>query len=448
MLNYKNILLYITFLMCGCASSDNEIILPEKPTTPPSDNVYFEFNKWVYNQMNHNYLWRKDLPDSALCDYDLAPKEFFNSLLSKKDRFSYFTNNNNYNPKMSTQRCGFAYQEYVDNAGNKALMVLYTVSSAAKNAGIKRGDFLSYVKDENNIFVFRRMCLTEKGFVAQNDFCRVSVGDGRTSSTVLMDTVYTYSDRRIGYLCYLQYEDIRDLNETLRSFREKEITDLILDLRYNPGGYVSTCKYLSNCIVDESAYGQIFQKQEYNDILSEENERRTGSPYSFTYYDVPDDGEPNLLGQPIYKLNQKRLYVLTSNQTASASEATIVCLRPFMDVILVGETTVGKGVGSWTISDSKYKYAIQPITMRYYNANDETVYDEGLKPDYYITDGYATSQKDIGDVNEPLLNTAINLILGTNHNNALKKSLSAAEQLIAPVGVPSFVTEFRDKSFD
>ena len=117
-----------------------------------------------------------------------------------------------------------------------------------------------------------------------------------------------------------------------------------------------------------------------------------------------------------------------------------------MDVTIIGETTVGKGVGSWTISNSEYRYALQPITMRYYNAQGESTPDAGLNPDYYIPDGYSTREKELGDVNEPLLHQALQLICPNRFSTQLKKEIiRIAENDLTPIGVPSYVLEFNQK---
>lgn len=111
----------IALIFCGCTKDEH--VSPDGLAT--EDNVYLDLNKWVYSQMNRQYLWREDLPDSTTCDYNLAPREFFKSLLSDKDRFSYFTTNDNYKPGQSNINYGFAYQEMMDKNGNRALQILY-----------------------------------------------------------------------------------------------------------------------------------------------------------------------------------------------------------------------------------------------------------------------------------------------------------------------------------
>lgn len=119
-----------------------------------------------------------------------------------------------------------------------------------------------------------------------------------------------------------------------------------------------------------------------------------------------------------------------------------------MEVIQIGETTVGKGVGSYTLYDKKYKYAIQPITMQYYNQLDQTVSNDGLAPDLFVEDGYNTSRKEIGDTTEPLLLAALSWILPSdyyfeNTSRAINNEIS-----LTPIGEPSYVTEFNNKQYN
>lgn len=154
------------------------------------------------------------------------------------------------------------------------------------------------------------------------------------------------------------------------------------------------------------------------------------------------------IGLGIDGLNLNRIFVLTSSHTASASEATIVCLRPYMEVVLIGETTVGKGVGSRNYSNNKYKYSIQPIVMRYYNAKDESTPDEGLKADYYISDGYRIAKKEMGNVDEPLLHKALSLIAPSTFYYTESRSNRTLENSLTPIGEPSYVIEFNNKHYN
>lgn len=434
-------------ILIGCSSDEPEMS-EEQPA--PSDNLYLEFNQWVYSQMNRQYLWREDLPDSLECNYDLPPKAFFESLLSDKDRFSYFTNNSSYNGGRA-ESYGFAYQKVKDRTNESALYVLYVTSPAARKAGLRPGNLVRIRHCDSNVVELTRLSLENGKLMEDGSQMRYAINKfGNKGSTVLLDSIYQIADRKIGYMCYLEYDAIDDVAASIMKFKNGNISDLILDLRYNPGGYVRTSQYLCNCIVPQSGYGGIFQQCSYNDILSGHYLETTGNSRTFTYYDYPPETTDKILGTYVAGLRLKRLYVLTSRNTASASEATIVCLRPYMEVVTIGEQTVGKGVGSWNISDRRFKYSIQPITMRYYNAEGVSTPDDGIIPDYPVPDGYNTNKKEIGNIDEPLLSTALSLIvpMSVRHNESAGSKDIKSENVLTPVGEPSYVIEFKNKHYN
>lgn len=445
---YNILLVVLPFLLYGCGGGDKDLF-PQ----PIVESESVAFNRWVYGEMNHHYLWRSDLPDSVSCDYTLTESEFFKSILSEKDRFSYITTNSSWSPSEDYINLGFQYQMYQDKHGNRAMQILYIYDDVAYNtSGLKRGDFVELLSKDNNTLILNKVNFKEDVFdySTVGDKIAITLSNlGNSKSTVQLYKIFEDGIDKIGYVCYLEYGKKNDIANVVKYFYENAITDLILDLRYNPGGYVSTCKYICNCIVTENGYNQIFQRCSYNDILAAQNLAETGSPFSFDFYETPQITSGTLLGYGIYPLKLNRLFVLTSKNTASASEATIVCLRPFIDVIIIGETTIGKGVGSYTISDPKYRKAIQPITMQYFNANEETTPDSGLTPDYYIANGYSTSKSELGDSTEPLLNQALYLINPSLISSRVRsRTIPNIDNSLIPIGEPSYVTEFNNKHYN
>lgn len=447
--SFKYIVCVIVFAsLLGCTSDDFES--SEVQPIPHSENLNLDFNKWIYSQMNHDYLWREDMPDSLECNYDLEPIKFYKSLLSSKDKFSYCEKNDYYSPSERDCNVGYEYQTYVVESGEEIRKVLYVTSRELKEKGLKRGDIILSTDDGKQIIrveLNKNMIVSIDTLEATNPFEPIN--------TVYLDTIYHINGHKIGYLCYLQFEYTDDLVPSLKRFYDAQVDEMILDLRYNPGGLVSTCKYLSNSLINEKGYNKIFQQCTYNDVLTREYEKATGSGITINSFTTPDNGE-GVLGNPMYGLNLKRLYVLTSKYSASASEAAIITMRPFMDVILIGEQTYGKGVGSWTIRDNRFKYQLQPITMRYHNALMETTPDEGLVVDYYVPDGYDTKKKELGDIQEPLLAKAIGLISGTEvedkSSSATAKgdtrSYSIPNELkVTKVGDPSFFRKFNESRY-
>ena len=433
----KIIIYLLLLIVFGSCSKDSEFE-PSFPKEMPNIGAYDEECRWVYAQMNHDYLWRKDMPDSLACDYTTDPVTFFKSLLSSKDKFSYSTHNSSYVGSSDFIKYGFEYQEYTDGNTNFA-QVLYVTSPKLKKRGLKRGDFVQLYDDKIILGV-----LGNNGFEPCDTIESSSLFE--QTSTVYLDSIYQIERKKVGYICYLQFDDKKDLANVLKHFYEEQIDELVLDLRYNPGGLVSTCKYLSNSIVSENGYGEIFQQCTYNDILSREYFEATGSEKTINCFQTPNNGK-SLPGSELYGLNLKRIFILTSKYSASASEALIIGLKPFMSVVVIGEQTYGKGVGSWTIRNNKYKYQLQPITMQYYNAKMETVTTDGIPVDYYVPDGYSTTKRNLGDVEEPLLKTALDLIKMEKlvmGGNACSRSVAFEEQNegFKAIGKPSFWRDY------
>lgn len=313
--------------VCSCTDNGKE----------QADNPYQEDNRWIYSQMNKNYLWREDLPDSLSCDYTLSPEVFYDALLSDKDRFSYCEFNGSFKP-MET-----------------------------------KGD-----KYESSVYLYK---------------------------------VDEYGGKKVGYLHYYSFDDEIELVPAIRFFHDSAIDELIIDLRFNNGGLVRTCKYLCNCIVPEIGYGDVFQYNSYNDILSAEYERDKGCRFTFDYFDKESESI-EVPGIPVIGLKMKRLFVLVSGKTASASEALIVCLRPYMPVITIGENTMGKGTGMRPLrDDEKCRYVLYPIIMQYHGKDGGITPDSGLIPDYYVENEDSGVSKDrMGNMVEPLYAKAVELI--------------------------------------
>lgn len=434
----NKILLFIYFvvLIYSCSSDNTELLLEEQTV---KEGVYAGDNQWIYEQMNHYYLWREDLPDSLSCDYTTDPVTFYKALLSSKDRFSYCTRNTYYTSSVEPLDYGFAYQVYKSIKGENLLQVLYVTSENLRKQKLGRGDWLHKVPTFGSSLSFARGKVKNGAFQPLDTLTVEPILWGQQRNTVYLDSIYSVGSSKVGYLCYLEFDNIKDLETPIKKFYDAHVDELILDLRYNPGGYVRTCRYLCNSIVPDEGYGKIFQQCTYNDRVSEEYLKEFGSRTTKEYYEVPTNGNGQILGSEIYGLKLKRLYILTSKNTASASEATIVCLRPFMNITVIGEQTYGKGVSSWTISERQYKYELHPIIMQYYNASMETTPSDGIPADVEIAGGYDTVKKELGDRNEPLLAAALRSIEMDGSSTVIVEGITRAEYSeLMPIGEPSF----------
>ena len=136
---------------------------------------------------------------------------------------------------------------------------------------------------------------------------------------------------------------------------------------------------------------------QYNDITT---------PQDTTYNFISTTSAQNL--------NLNKLYVITSTFTASASEAVINCLRPYMgddNVVVIGETTVGKPVAMSGYTNDEIDFILWPVVAYVLNADGKADYVNGITPDYKLNErGLISPLLPLGDENELMLKNTLSLI--------------------------------------
>lgn len=177
----------------------------------------------------------------------------------------------------------------------------------------------------------------------------------------------------IGYMASESFDSSAQevLEYQIQQFIDAGITELILDLRYNVGGEVQQSRYLSSSIVGRAYDDQVFFKAEFNDGKREEWKFLSGP------------SESDKLGKAP-AMNLKRLWVIMSENTASASELVIAGLRGVdFPVTLIGSQSEGKNVGM-VVTQEVYngrRFEFAPITYRGLNAKNEYGPKDGFEPD-------------------------------------------------------------------
>ena len=373
-------------------------------TVSNSSTVSEDVNTWIYNTMSYYYLWSPNMPKMAATNLKDNPMNYFYSILNdygNTDRFSWIDSSasnltnqlNGINTVLGIKYSIF----YTDNTqANVAFVIAYVLKeSPAEKAGLKRGDIILKVDDK---------IITPANYasILQNETLKLGLGSyasGVFASTgnsvsvtkvqlqtnpILKDTIIKWGGKKVGYIAYLQF--LSSFDDSLRNvfgrFKSGGVNELVIDLRYNGGGYVSSSDLMTNLIVKDltGKVGTVMNKKVYNATYTDELNKSSGSSAFNTNFKL----ENNNLG------TLTRVFFLVSNNSASASELVINNLRPFMDVILVGEHTYGKNVGSFTLTDSKnrWNYGLQPITFKIANAKDESNYGtkDGFLPNIAITD--------------------------------------------------------------
>ncbi|HEY4197739.1 MAG TPA: S41 family peptidase [Mucilaginibacter sp.] len=255
-----------------------------------------------------------------------------------------------------------------------------------------------------------------------------------TVNPVLYNNVYTVGSRKVGYIVFNSFtsDDNADpiLKTVFSGFAAQGITDLVVDLRYNGGGYVSTAEYLDNLIVPTAKDKTLMYNTYYNDILTNgkevllKNQWRkdpaSGQDYNYGQFDYSVTGNAvnfdktnanSNYSTAGINLNISRVFFIVTGSTASASELTINNLRPVMDVQFVGEKSYGKPVGFFDIDINKY----QMYTPEFYvkNSAGQGDYYDGFTPGASGTAGLAAEDdvtKDFGDPTEGLLGHILNYV--------------------------------------
>ncbi|SFW56455.1 C-terminal processing protease CtpA/Prc, contains a PDZ domain [Sinomicrobium oceani] len=449
-------------LLWSCSDKDDDAFVPD-----PSEDL--EIHDFVWKGMNTWYFWQEEVNDlgddrfASSEEYEdflnnyATPEGLFDHLIYEDgtvDRFSWIVDD--YEVLLSSFRGesdSFGFEigglVQVNDANDVILYVGYVVpDSPADDAGMSRGDI---------VYKFDNVALNTSNYQVVNnfysnesirlEFATVSNGiitpTGKSSTLNLRSVqenpvhfseVLNYGGRKIGYLVYHAFRNTynKELNDVFEDFKNSGIEELVLDLRYNGGGSVSTSAYLASMIYgDAAAEKEVFATLAYNS----KNPREGGSYPFFDKADTYDKSTGKNNGTiTINRLNSlTRVYVLTSGDTASASEMIINGLKPFMEVIVIGETTYGKNVGSQTLFDSSdfgtrninpnHKYAMQPITFKIYNKNGESDYTHGFDPDILVEEYHSYENiRAFGDTEESLLSAALNDISGFSARSMVSPS--------------------------
>lgn len=408
-------------------------------------------NNWILENMQFWYYWNSALPASP--DKSQEHEAFFNSLLNEEDRFSWIQENFQELLKSLqgvNKEAGFEYVLYRASPGSNDLVVqiLYVKpNSPASSAGLQRGDLISRINNQTLTVDNYRDILAEMSepftilYKELDEETQQFGGQKEASLSVVeyaenpnfLHQVYTYNDRKVGYYVYnlfatgpssnsTAYSD--EMDQIFANFKAQGITDLIIDLRYNSGGAESATRNLASLIGKGVNSSKIFSKRQYNaDVEKAIKDDPTLGP-NFLLVKFTDK-TPNIGAQ----LRESRVYILTGSRSASASELLINGLRPYMDVFLIGNQTVGKNVGSISLyeeNDAKNTWGMQPIVTKSFNSLDQSDYDNGFNPQILDADN-SLFLYPLGDPRERLLNLALKEITGLPDIGRVKESPSMGD---------------------
>ncbi|WP_299536219.1 S41 family peptidase [Ulvibacterium sp.] len=465
----------IALLGISCSNDDGTggFVLPRTATADQSlVEADITVQNFMWKAMNFWYFWQAEVPNladdafaldsegSRLYTEFLAsednPTDFFNrQLLFNQDRFSFLAEDYE---TLTRSLAGISRSNglefgLVSLSDNNEIFgyVRYIVpNSNASTKDISRGDIFTGVDGqtlnndnytdllfgENDTYTLN-MADINGAVVTPNDReVTLTKQENLAENPVFLTRSFDISGEKIGYLMYNGFtnEYDEDLNNAMGELKSAGITNLVLDLRYNPGGSVNTARLLSSMVYGTNT-SDLFLRARYNDRLQP---LFNAGDLERNFTDKSSDGSA------LNRLNLNKVYILTSRSTASASELVINGLAPYVDVIQIGETTRGKNEFSVTMVDDpdhsgapyvysperenkinpNNRWAIQPLIGRNENADGFSDYTSGLAPDIALTEDL-TNLGVLGDLNEPLLARAIQDITGSTSKRSFSVKVPA-----------------------
>ena len=455
----------ITIKVDGYSSTSFEVMQKASSGTTTED---MEVNEEVDQYLREMYLWNDEYKTLDL-DFTKGYEDFFYNALGSMTtntldkrpaedglRYTLFSYIEKREPVSTPRNTKLVFKEPAYSFGITGMTVIsigtqndYTTyfciqgvypDSPADIAGIKRGSMINSINGEKinngNIENYYYSLLYPSGAFSLN-LREDIIESGSTTGTkeinivskamycnpIIAQKVIEKDGHNIGYLVYSGFDAgfDQELFDTFKGFKSKNVTDLIIDLRYNGGGHTLSANLMATCIAGAVAQGKVFTTLRYNKERMEKlNNKREEELFAYTNY--VNLGASLSAGS----LGLTRVYCLVGNGTASASELVINSLRGIdIEVILIGEKTTGKNVGmeyeDVTIRNNTYR--VVPITFQSYNAKGYGDYENGFTPEpgliidetnpfnesgrFYIHRDYATND-------EPLYAKAIELITGKN----------------------------------
>ena len=429
-------------------SADN--ILKEDALKPTRSGNLADERNWIRAYLNERYLWYKDIPEVSASaarynvtggtpwgNFQTSITNYFDDQLNPKytltgvkvDQFSFMEPTYSWNQFAQGEELGYGWLLSEQGSGiSRRIWVSYvypgTRNGSAIQAGLQRGDEIISVDDfevndpadatlvdqrlfpsrsETHSFVVKR-----KGQLGTQKF------DLTASTAVLPQAehkvVIDSKNVKWGYLLFNSHVESAQtpLREALRDFKAKKIDQLVIDLRYNSGGYLALASAVAYGVAGpDKTSGKTFEKTRHSDKRSSEDE-------SLPFY------RTDFEGGVIEDLNLSKIYVLTTDQTCSASESIINGLRGIdVEVVQIGGTTCGKPYGFIAQDNCGITYAA--MEFEGVNHKGQGGYANGFEPLCAVSDDLS---RELGTITEPMFAAAV-----AQHRGQACPSLSASRAL-------------------
>ncbi|GJM63489.1 S41 family peptidase [Persicobacter diffluens] len=346
-----------------------------------SNTEVSEINKYIDEVMHDQYLWSEESPVlKDISNYE--PEELVKKLKVSQDRFTFIKKSYGAdNARMSNDfEIEIGSGIYLGVTTDEQYFAIHvTEGSPAHNAGVRRGDEIVSVNNSSSVSAIEQLYAQEEGLNIDIEIKRNNSINDYTFQIAQIQADYVGPTEifikendpsvKTGYVHYESFKSISEqaLRDVFSDFAAKGVNNLILDMRYNGGGLVSTSAILASLIYPEGKAYDIYLKESFNNRYQAQNQTVTFDP----------QGIQNTFN---------KIAIIQDQNTASASESIIWCLRPYLGNKLrtFGKTTVGKDVGSFVLTEHGYDF--YPIAFRITDKDDQGDYGNGILPDVVVNE--------------------------------------------------------------
>jgi hypothetical protein len=409
----------------ACVSGSPEVCAAgsQSSSPPPPDNseryagicTPDGVKNFTRTYMNEAYLWYREIPVVDPAQYANVGSYFFALLTpaldpngQRKDRFSFIVTATDADSLLTGAATTYGVQWEPDAQGRQRAAFV-EAGSPAQVAGLARGAELVQVTTPGTPDWF-------PNGPAQISFVyRSAPGQATASATLtsaalqedplpLVSNLVSTGGHKVAYLLFNAHtQGAQDkLIAAISGLPQAGVGDVVLDIRYNRGGFLYTALSVSSMLTGPQADGRVFERLQYNDKRQAETDASI-----LDFSGVVQVGEASYAaGTPLPRLGLPRVFLLTTGNTCSASESIINSLRGVgVEVILVGSTTCGKPYGFSRKDNCGLSYF--PIEFQGVNDQGFGDYAAGFTPTCAAADDFDHA---LGDAGEGMLSTALKFV--------------------------------------
>ncbi|WP_338846417.1 S41 family peptidase [Massilia sp. W12] len=386
---------------------------------------------WVRAHLDDVYLWYREIEDKPAQNYS-TPQSYFDALLvSRRDRFSFTAPQSDIDDFFDSG-AEISYGLNYLKQGELIRIAYNEPGSPAELAGIRRGANLLSINgaplaqysasqrksllNPHTLGASARLLFQQEGSLLDVTLQAQRVVKAPVQNVKVISSA---NGKRVGYLQFNDHISSAEnlLRNAFMQFVLANVDELVLDLRYNGGGYLDIASQVASMSAGPVVQGKVFERQIFNDKHS----AWTNDPAStLGFRNTTSDG------RQLPQLAMKRVFVLSSADTCSASEAIINGLRPFVPVITIGRATCGKPYGFYQENNCGTAY----FAVEFYgvNQNGQSVPTEGMAATCAVEDDLSHA---LGDSREGMLAAALYYIErgscpSAAQSRARQRNLSAA----------------------